>query len=83
METNELFPTTELLKISPSCEANPLTDKTVNSPPSLPTRSQMDCNRKMTNELCLAGLMGIIMLMDVYGAVWEVHVVFKKCWCSG
>lgn len=83
METNELFPTTELLKIKPSCEANPPTDKTVNSPPPLLTCSQMGCNRKMTNELCLAGLMGIIMLMDVYGAVWEVHVVFKKCWCSG
>lgn len=34
METNELFPTTELLKIKPPCEVNPLTDKTVNSPPS-------------------------------------------------
>lgn len=34
METNEPFPTTDLPKISPSCEANPLTDSTVNFPPS-------------------------------------------------
>lgn len=78
-----------MLKFSPSSEANPLIEKSLNllypplHAPPFHKCTQMGCKRKMTNELCLPRLMGIIMLMDVYGVVWENHVVEQKCSTRG
>lgn len=61
MQTSECFPSKELQKISHSSEANPSTAKTVNFPLNMHTDG---LPLRMTDELCLAGLMHIIMLMD-------------------
>jgi hypothetical protein len=60
MQTNECFPSKELGKISLSSKANPWTAKTVNFPLNMHTDG---LPLRMTDELCLAGLTGIIMLM--------------------
>lgn len=80
METNEQLPCVEVLESSLSFETDPLSDKPPNTSCPPPTCTHAHYKLKLNNELCLAGLMGIIMLMAVYGVAWNNHVVAWTFW---